>query len=112
VNACWAGLHAQRVMIDHCNFVRLNAQGIKMSESNWRNCILDDAIFLNADAQASQFHMSSLKGALFCGALLQDSLVEHCNLIRMNLANAVHPEGTRWSDNLNAGMIDQPKKIP
>ena len=112
VNACWAGLHAQRVMIDHCNFVRLNAQGIKMSESNWRNCILDEAIFLNADAQASQFHMSSLKGALFCGALLQDSLVEHCNLIRMNLANAVHPEGTRWSDNLNAGMIDQPKKIP
>jgi len=112
MNACWAGLRAEGLEIQHCSFVHLNAQGIMMSGSHWRNCILNDAIFLNADAQACQFHMSSLKGALLSGALLQGSLVEHCNLIRVNTANAVHSEDGRWSDNLIAGLIDQPKRKP
>lgn len=110
ISACWIGVEAHAVRVEHCSFTNLNAQGARLSGSAWSFCNLSDAQFLNADLRGASFHGTSLRGALLSGAMLQGSQITNSNLIRINTSNAIHPVSGVWRKNLDGGAVMHPKR--
>lgn len=110
INACWTGVVAHAVRVEHCSFVNLNAQGAQLSGSKWSFCNMNDAQLLNADLRETSFEKTSLRGALLSGAMLQGSQITNSNLIRINTSNAIHPVSGLWRKNLEGGAVMHPKR--
>ena len=108
ITACFIGVQALQVDMDHCRLDAFTAQGLRAPNSSWQFCVLHDAQLIHANFHAAQFLSTSLRGALLSGADLSESSVVDCNLIQVNAVNATRSMPDTWRANLNGAGIDRP----
>ncbi|WP_179404266.1 pentapeptide repeat-containing protein [Burkholderia guangdongensis] len=103
-------LHADALRVEHCSFVRLNAQHLKAERSIWSHTVLEGANLTHARLLGASFDRCSLKEAMLYGADMHETRVRDCNLIRARMGWAHLPGAGAWRHNLNAGRLDVPRR--
>ncbi|WP_193102127.1 pentapeptide repeat-containing protein [Burkholderia sp. Z1] len=109
-STCFQDLCAEALQVDHCTFVQLNAQHLKAERSNWTCALLDGANAMYACLAGASFDRCSLKEAVLYGADMRETQMRDCNLIRARMSWIHLPESGAWRGNLNAGMLDVPRR--
>ncbi|WP_126284638.1 DUF2169 family type VI secretion system accessory protein [Burkholderia stagnalis] len=103
-------LRADAVLVDHCSFIQLNAQHLKAEHSSWTCTLLDGANVTHAYLAGASFDRCSLKEAMLYGADMRETRMRDCNLIRARTSWIHLPELGAWHGNLDAGMLDVPRR--
>ncbi|MBB5413883.1 uncharacterized protein YjbI with pentapeptide repeats [Paraburkholderia sp. HC6.4b] len=101
-------LHADRIRVDHCSFIQLNAQHLRASQSHWSESELDGANMMHAQLAQASFVRCSLTEAMLYGANLRESQMHDCNLARARLSWSEPPDPGAWRHNLTTGLVDVP----
>ncbi|UEP23067.1 pentapeptide repeat-containing protein [Burkholderia ambifaria] len=104
-------LRADRVQVDHCSFMQLNAQHLHAEQSHWSRTVLDGADVMHAELTGTSFDRCSLKEAMFYGADMRQTRMRDCNLVRVRTSWIHPPEAGAWRGNLNAGQLDVPRRM-
>ncbi|QTB50899.1 DUF2169 family type VI secretion system accessory protein [Burkholderia pseudomallei] len=104
-------LRADRVQVDHCSFMQLNAQHLHAQQSHWSRTVLDGANVMHAQLTGTSFDRCSLKEAMFYGADMRQTRMRDCNLVRVRTSWIHPPEAGAWRGNLSAGQLDVPRRV-